>query len=310
MLDIQLTFDQNQQPSIARTMTKALMLPRKGFSAEVGLPNIKASWLGARVDADILNDYRATLGLATAATLPILYPHVVAGVMHLSMLTHKSFPIRLLGAVHTKNSIIQHKPIACDQPLDIHSVIEGYRIVAKGLEFDFSTNIVIGGETFWEEMTTYFVAGKFDDKNNSGVDSVTAGKSFELVNLEEFEDTAQWHVPKDRGKKYAKISGDYNPIHISSLLAKLFGFKRDIAHGFGILAEAINHSSAKAAIDHAMTSGCASQESRIQIDAVFKGPVYLDSDVNLKQGLANNEQRFDVYCGHNPKPSICVEVII
>ena len=38
-------------------------------------------------------------------------------------------------------------------------------------------------------------------------------------------------LAKDLGRRYAAISGDYNPIHLGALSAKLFGFKQAIAHG-------------------------------------------------------------------------------
>ena len=43
-------------------------------------------------------------------------------------------------------------------------------------------------------------------------------------------------VAADIGRKYAKVSGDYNPIHMSAMSAKLFGFPRAIAHGMWTLA--------------------------------------------------------------------------
>jgi len=38
-------------------------------------------------------------------------------------------------------------------------------------------------------------------------------------------------APEDTGRRYARISQDYNPIHLHAATARLFGFKRAIAHG-------------------------------------------------------------------------------
>jgi len=279
------------QPAIAGAMFKALVLPRKGFNAKTGLPPIKASWLGAKANADSLTEYKTVLGLATSDVLPVLYPHVLAGGMHMHMLSHPDFPIRLLGSVHLKNSIKQYKAIPVQTEMDIHSAIGEYRLTAKGLEFDFSTQIKVQGEVVWDEVSTYFKAGKF-----GGKEQPSEQVSFELDSLNEAEQVASWAVPKNRGKKYAKITGDYNPIHMSPLLAKLFGLKRDIAHGFGVLAEAIEH------------AGMNCKDNKCQVDVVFKGPVFLQSQVNLKQNTSQDKSRFDVYCGTNPKPSICGSV--
>jgi len=117
-------------------------------------------------------------------------------------------------------------------------------------------------------------------------------------------DLATWSVPKNRGKKYASISGDYNPIHTSKYLAKLFGFKRDIAHGFGILAQAVNQSE--------LANKTNISAAKCQVDVIFKGPLYLENDASLKQAAdvtsVAQEQRFDLFSGSNPKPSICASI--
>ena len=294
MTDIQLNY--SAKPKSAPAMFRALVLPRKGFNAAVGLPSIKATWTGAQADQKALNDYLTTLSLEKGSNLPILYPHVMAGSMHMNMLSHKAFPIRLLGSVHLKNRITQYKAIPVNSVMDLHSEIASYRLVEKGLEFDFTTVATINGEKVWEEVSIYFQAGRFGGKTNPSEE-----KSFELDSLMDPEKIGSWNVPNNRGKKYAKITGDYNPIHMSPLAAKLFGLKRDIAHGFGVLAEAIEYSDA--------IQKAGGDEKILQVDVVFKGPVYLNNDVYLRQNTQQNANRFDVFCGENPKPSICVEVL-
>jgi len=219
--------------------------------------------------------------------------------MHMQMLTHKVFPFGLLGAVHLKNTITQHKPIAIGDKMDIHAQMGGFRLTAKGVEFDFTTQVKISDKVVWEELSIYFMAGKFGGKEKPSTES-----SFELTSLENMSDVVSWAVPKNRGKKYASISGDYNPIHTSKYLAKLFGFKRDIAHGFGILAQAVNQSE--------LANKTQIAKSKCQVDVIFKGPLYLESDASLKQDATaeelNKNQRFDLFSGSNPKPSICASL--
>lgn len=296
MTTINLEF--HQAPGIAGAMAKALFLRRKGFKAEVGIPKITASWYGAQADQGALKDYCATLDIEFGETLPVLYPHVMAGGMHMQMLTHKVFPFGLLGAVHLKNTITQHKAIAISDKMDIHAQMGGFRLTAKGVEFDFTTQVKIADEVVWEELSIYFMAGKFGGKENPSTEN-----SFELASLDQMSDVASWGVPKNRGKKYASISGDYNPIHTSKYLAKLFGFKRDIAHGFGILAQAVNQSE--------LSNKTQISAGKCQVDVIFKGPLYLESDASLKQAADASDkqaQRFDLFSGSNPKPSICANL--
>ncbi len=282
----------NTQPAIASAMVKALLLPRKGFKASIGLPAIKASWVGAKANIDSLKKYETVLGLTSSKVLPVLYPHVLAGGMHMHMLSHPDFPIRLLGSVHLKNTIKQYQAIDIESEMELHSAIGEYRLTEKGLEFDFSTQVKVEGNVVWEEVSIYFKAGKFGGKEQPSEQS-----SFELDSLSNGEQVAEWEVPKNRGKQYAKITGDYNPIHMSPTLAKLFGLKRDIAHGFGVLAQAIE------------LAGFNTVNKPCQVDVVFKGPVFLQSQVSLKKNNSQNENRFDVFCGNNPKPSICGSVL-
>ena len=53
----------------------------------------------------------------------------------------------------------------------------------------------------------------------------------------EIEDqlTLDWSLPANLGRSYGGISKDYNPIHLYPWTAKLFGFRRQIAHGMCLL---------------------------------------------------------------------------
>ena len=42
---------------------------------------------------------------------------------------------------------------------------------------------------------------------------------------------------KEKARRFALITGDVNPVHLSSIIAKIFGFKSSIMHGFGILSD-------------------------------------------------------------------------
>ena len=293
-MSIQLNYQ--SKPNIASAMFKALVLPRKGFDAKVGLPDIQATWTNAKADKDALADYLNVLDLPQQDTLPILYPHVMAGAMHMHMLANKAFPIRLLGALHLKNRITQLKAIDVNAQFDIKSAMADFRLVAKGVEFDFSTDVYVDGEKVWYEVSTYFMAGRFGGKENPSSET-----SFELAALENPVAGKDWFVPANRGKVYAKITGDYNPIHTSKHLAKLFGFKRDIAHGFGVLAQGIE---TVAAVE---TAG--GLDKALQVDVIFKGPVFLENKVTLKQDTTQDAARFDMYCGDNAKPNICAAVL-
>lgn len=53
------------------------------------------------------------------------------------------------------------------------------------------------------------------------------------------EATASWRLTPRTTRRYAAVSGDRNPIHMSALSAKPFGFPRAIAHGMDTAARAL-----------------------------------------------------------------------
>jgi acyl dehydratase len=87
---------------------------------------------------------------------------------------------------------------------------------------------------------------------------------------------ATWYAPSDIGRQYAKVSGDYNPIHLSDSSAKLFGFPKAIAHGLWIKSRTL------AALDDHLPA------SNVDISVEFQKPVRLPSEVTLSASAAGS----------------------
>ncbi|MNH33189.1 bifunctional enoyl-CoA hydratase/phosphate acetyltransferase [compost metagenome] len=96
-------------------------------------------------------------------------------------------------------------------------------------------------------------------------------------------ETTRWYADSDIGRRYAKVCGDYNPIHLSATSARLFGFPRAIAHGMWSKAMAL-----AALRGHLPGSGYA-----FEVD--FRKPVRLPSEVVLSASAAGpaGELRLD-----------------
>ena len=83
-------------------------------------------------------------------------------------------------------------------------------------------------------------------------------------------------------RRYARVSGDYNPIHLSQVTAKLFGFKRAIAHGMWTAARVISDLQASR------------QLSGQEIDIQFKRPLFLPGKAKAVVGLTSENTSFSV----------------
>ncbi|RZI72899.1 MAG: acyl dehydratase, partial [Pseudomonas sp.] len=86
----------------------------------------------------------------------------------------------------------------------------------------------------------------------------------------------------DIGRQYAKVSGDYNPIHLSDSSAKLFGFPKAIAHGLWIKGRSL------AALEDHLPA------SNVEISVAFQKPVRLPSGVTLSASAAGSHGQFKV----------------
>ena len=72
-------------------------------------------------------------------------------------------------------------------------------------------------------------------------------------------------ISENTGWKYARVSGDFNPIHLTARTAKMFGFKQAVAHGMWSMGRCLGSATPL------LPTG------RIQVDTQFKLPVYLPS---------------------------------
>ncbi len=101
-----------------------------------------------------------------------------------------------------------------------------------------------------------------------------------------WEEIARWSLRGNHGRRYARVSGDYNPIHLWSLTARAFGFRRPILHGFCIEALA-----AHALIAH-RCGGDPTRLRRLQI--TFRAPLLLPSQASLRVGESPRGWRFQL----------------
>ena len=218
----------SQPPSLWRSFFKVLLRRRRHHAPEHALNiRIEASLTGLRATPRHLADYLTQCAHPPGSTLPLIYPHLLAMPLHMAMLTHKTFPLALMGLVHVANRITLHTPIPTDATLELHCRIDGIQPTERGQSFDIHTRVCIEGVTVWQEQSTFLAA--------SGRRSRSAARP-PGVQTKINEPLARWAVAANAGRRYSRISGDWNPIHVSKMTARLFGYPQAIAHGMWSLA--------------------------------------------------------------------------
>lgn len=221
---------------------------------------------------------------ASSDYLPLLFPYSLMGDLQLQLLGHREFPLRSMGMLHLRNHITRYAMIATGLELKLMCRIGAQRVTEKGLEFDILSEVRQGERVTWNCLSTALKPGRFGtpDPPSHLADLFPKQSAGEL--WDEFD------APKDIGRQYARVSGDYNPIHVSALAAKLFGFRTSIAHGMWSLAAGL--------------ARVTELEPVCQLDAAFKGPVFTGSHLRVFRV----EDRFDFFCDDNPRPVTCARL--
>ena len=217
----------DRMPDLMPLSLKALGSARRKPRPEVELPKMSVALASVSFDAARLAAYREICGFDEGAGVPILYPQVHAIGLQMHLLTQPQFPLPLVGLVHLKNHIVQERPLGADEHFEARVGVIGQRASDKGLEFDLETTYTdAGGAVPWKAVATVLHRRKQPEKKKGPRPPEDGG-------------LAEYHAidaPTDIGRRYGRISGDMNPIHLYPLTARLLGFQRHIAHGMWSLA--------------------------------------------------------------------------
>ncbi|WP_072806283.1 MaoC/PaaZ C-terminal domain-containing protein [Rhodococcoides yunnanense] len=213
-----------EQPSTSEIYTAAALgvVPFLGTKSTTA-PSTVFELRGLRVDPDNLAGYSRATGLRFGDTLPVTYPFTLVFPTVMKLMVSKGFPFPAIGSVHAENVIEQHRAISSSEPLDIRVHAENVREHRKGLLIDVISEVKVGRELVWKQTSSFLSLQK----------TSLSGGPRETPPADEVPPPPTRTLRVDRRTigKYAAISGDRNPIHVSTLGAKAFGFPRTIAHG-------------------------------------------------------------------------------
>lgn len=106
----------------------------------------------------------------------------------------------------------------------------------------------VAGEVVLTDVSTYLSrsAGPANGQGSGGQGSTRSGTGADnRPPRPEYvppEATEQWHLGANTGRLYAKVSGDWNPIHLAAAPARAFGFPRAIVQGMYSASRALTSS--------------------------------------------------------------------
>jgi len=276
------TIELEKSPSTMGLYYRAVTAKKPGKLQGDVLPLIKAHLRGVAAEPKKLAGYRKVCGFPASGSLPVTYPHILAFPLHMEILVNPLFPFPLLGLVHVRNEITQYRAIGNQELMDIECELSGPVVAAKGLEFSIITRVSIAGKLVWESVSTnlFRTKTKLEERRSKQRDTFSP------------DHITYWSVADNTGRRYARVSGDSNPIHLYAITAKMFGFKRHIAHGMWSKARSL------AELDDQLPTG----PFRVTIN--FKMPIFLPAKVQFQYANTGDTIEFRVKTQGGERPHL------
>jgi acyl dehydratase len=155
--------------------------------------------------------------------VPLTYPFALTFPTVMSLVTGFDFPFAAMGSVHIENHITSYRPVAVTDTLGVAVHAENLREHRKGLLVDIVTDIKVGNDVAWHQVTTFL------HQQQTSLSDEPKPPQEKQPKLG--PPNAVLRITPGQIRHYASVGGDHNPIHTNPVAAKLFGFPTVIAHG-------------------------------------------------------------------------------
>jgi MaoC like domain len=211
------------QPSGLKNMLRAAVgalpvVPRGGQ-----LPGRTVTVDELPIDQTNVAEYAGVTGLRYGNNVPLTYPFALTFPAMMSLVTGFDFPFAAMGSVHTENHITRYRPIAVTDTVSVRVHAENLREHRKGLLVDLVTDVSVGNEPAWHQVTTFLHQQR---TSLSDEPKPPPQKQPKLP-----PPSTVLRITPGQIRRYAVVGGDHNPIHTNPIAARLFGFPTVIAHG-------------------------------------------------------------------------------
>lgn len=222
------------------------------------LPELVTTYCLEHLPLDAIARYRAAFGFAGDG-VPLTWWYLPAQRAHLATMLDPGFPFRVAGLVHMDNLLEAHGQMSPGAPLLLRTTLRLPPPSASGaLRCVLETMGSAGDQPVFTCTSTYLI------RRGGKGGAQPAEPAFAGAAL------AQWTLDAGAGRRYARLSGDWNPIHLYGWSARLMGMRAPIIHGM-----------------HTLAASCAALEKAggrpaARIACRFRAPVALGGTVTLR----------------------------
>lgn len=194
------------------------------------------------------------------------YLHALAFPVSMRLLADPALPLPLLGLVHLRNTVVQHRALPVGSFATVRSRVLEFGRHRKGLTVTVRSEIwddagrpVLTDDSLYLSTAVPPASGTEPGEGTEKRERPDPRTGARLI--------GRWRLPAGLGREYARASGDANPIHLSTVTARAFGMKRMLVHGMYSASRMLGE------------TGDPSAPCRWEVE--FATPVYLPSTVGI-----------------------------
>lgn len=279
-----------------------------GWDGARGCPDLRLRWRGYRIEpairdellAGALPSTRDARATRDPGVLDILHPQATGFRLVMALLTHPRWPLPIWNALQVRSRLRLLRSLRPGEPGNLTAAPCGWRVIEKGLEIDVGLAFECAGERCWEGVTTFYYRGRHGDPRSGGDERGAPAASPALPGpvVADGVDpgpagTERWITPAGERRRYGRLTGDYNGLHLWDAYARRMRFPAAFAHPQRIVAQCLARLDARAA-------------APAHLDLWIKGPVFYGRPVTMRSSPdpASGRTTFGLRLDGDPRPAL------
>lgn len=258
-------------PAPAPLLLRAVFKRARAATTVGGLAS--TTYQAAPIDQGRLARYRQLFGF-DADAVPLTFHYLLAQRAQLASMLGAGFPFRIPGMIHVANELTAHDALDPARPMLLHTSASIAPPQANGaIHVLFRTTGEQDGRDIFSCASDYLAV-----RGQRGARPAPQPPSHA-------KPIASWNLDSAAGRRYAAVSGDWNPIHLSRWTAKLMGMRTPIIHGMHTVGACC------AALEHAAGRRVAAISARFTAPVALPGKVALSADLEAGEYTASSGGR-------------------
>lgn len=281
----------NTPPPIPKVFAKliALSLIRPTLPGrDTVLEKICMVYPGVTIDPEKVNRFKQVCGYdLNKSNVPAAFVQSLFIGMMSQFISSSFFPINPMGLIQTGQSFELIQTVSPGVKLDLYCRMLDMTRTEKGIVSRFLMEATVADNhpeknavaatdekaLVWQGIATYLTRSK--SKKSKGKKQQRQDTPLPVKEV--------IAVPGNTGRRYARVSRDFNPHHLYTWAARPMGFKHPIAHGIWSMARA-GASLEKAAGYPALTG----------MEGALKRPIFMPARITLGYTFSGSDARFEL----------------